>query len=75
MKRRVLVDPQYAGKVVLIAWHHGKIPELARALGAIDAPDKWNAKVFDRVWELTYADGAATFQDLPQEALPGDSDK
>jgi phosphohistidine phosphatase SixA len=71
----VLADPKYAGKVVLIAWHHGKIPELARALGAKDAPDKWNAKVFDRVWELTYTDGAATFQDLPQEALPGDSEK
>jgi phosphohistidine phosphatase SixA len=73
--REVLTDPKYAGKVVLIAWHHGKVPELAKALGAKDAPDKWNAKVFDRVWEITYDGGAPTFKDLPQNALPGDSDK
>ncbi len=28
----VLTDPKYAGKTVLIAWHHGKIPDLAKAL-------------------------------------------
>ena len=71
----VLTNPKYAGKVVLIAWHHGKIPELAKALGAKDAPDKWKGEVFDRVWEITSADGSATFKDLPQNALPGDSDK
>jgi phosphohistidine phosphatase SixA len=71
----VLTDPKYAGKVVLIAWHHGKIPELAKALGVKDCPDKWNSKVFDRVWEITYDNGVATWQDLPQKALPGDSDK
>jgi hypothetical protein len=69
----VLSDPKLAGKVVLIAWHHGKIPELATALGVKNAPDKWDPKVFDRVWEITYQNGAASWQDLPQKALPGDS--
>jgi broad specificity phosphatase PhoE len=74
--RSVLTDPKYAGKVVLIAWHHGKIPELAHALGAKDAPDKWDGEeVFDRVWQITYDKGVATWQDLPEHALPGDSDK
>ncbi len=33
------------------------------------------SKVFDRVWEITYENGAATWKDLPQNALPGDSEK
>jgi len=73
--KAVLTDPKYAGKVVLIAWHHGKIPELAKALGVKDAPDKWDSKVFDRVWEITYDDKRATWKDVPESALPGDSEK
>jgi phosphohistidine phosphatase SixA len=69
----VLHDPRYSGKTVLIAWHHGKIPELARALGETDVPDKWNPKVFDRVWEIIYENGTVTWKNLPQEALPGDA--
>ena len=75
LARKVLTDGKYANKVVLISWHHGKIPELAHALGASDAPDKWNGKVFDRVWEITFDSGKVSFLDLPQKALPGDSDK
>ncbi len=71
----MLNDPKYAGKVVLIAWHHGKIPQLARALGARDVPEKWNPNVFDRVWELTFQDGTVTWKSLPQRALPGDSEE
>jgi phosphohistidine phosphatase SixA len=71
----VLTDTKYAGKTVLIAWHHGKIPELARALGVKDVPDKWNPDVFDRVWEITYQDNVPTWKDLPENALPGDSQK
>ena len=71
----VLTNPKYVGKTVLIAWHHGKIPELAKALGAKDVPDKWDPNVFDRVWEITYDAGVATWKDLPQNALPGDSQK
>ncbi len=73
--KEVLSNPKYDGKVVLIAWHHGKIPELAKALGVKDCPDKWNAKVFDRVWQITYEKGEANWKDLPQKALPGDAEK
>jgi phosphohistidine phosphatase SixA len=69
----VLTEAKYAGKTVLISWHHGTIPELAKALGAKDAPEKWKGQVFDRVWEITYQNGAATWQDMPESALPGDS--
>jgi phosphohistidine phosphatase SixA len=71
----VLTDPKYAGKVVLIAWHHGMIPDLAKALGVNNAPQKWKDSVFDRVWQITYEDGIPSLKDLPQKALPGDSEK
>jgi hypothetical protein len=71
----VLTDHKYAGQVVLIAWHHEKIPALAKALGVEDAPAKWDSTVFDRVWEITYDGSVATLKDLPEEALPGDSTK
>lgn len=73
LAHELLSDPKYAGKTVLIAWHHGNIPELAHALGAKDAPAKWGDDVFDRVWQLTYEKGTATWKDLPENALPGDS--
>lgn len=73
LAHELLTNPKYSGKIVLIAWHHGKIPELAHALGATAAPDKWNSKEFDRVWEISYSNGVATWKNLPQKALPGDS--
>jgi phosphohistidine phosphatase SixA len=73
LAQTLLSDSKYAGKNIVIAWHHGEIPNLAKALGAKDAPDKWNGEVFDRVWVLTYTDGQVQFQNLPQMALPGDS--
>lgn len=62
----------YPGKIVLICWHHGKIPDLAKALG-VSKPPKWDGKVFDRVWQITFPKGKASLQDLPQMLLYGDS--
>jgi hypothetical protein len=70
----LLGDDKYAGKVVCVCWHHGKIPDLANALGAEEVPSPWNEAVFDRVWQLEYgAGGAVTFSDLPQKLLFGDT--
>lgn len=68
-----LLSGKYAGKVVLVAWHHGSIPGFARALGATPPYDKWPDTQFDRVWRIDYHDGKATLTDLPQELMPGDS--
>jgi phosphohistidine phosphatase SixA len=75
LAHEVLSNPKYNGKIVLIAWHHGKIPDLAKALGVTNAPEKWQPEVFDRVWKITFDKGVATWQDLPEHALPGDSEK
>ncbi|MEO8737166.1 MAG: hypothetical protein ABI380_11575 [Edaphobacter sp.] len=68
-----LLGGKYAGKVVLVAWHHGKIPQLAVALGAQPPYTPWPDGQFDRIWRIDYKDGKATLRDLPQELLPGDS--
>ena len=73
--REIFRSPKYAGKTVLICWHHGTAPELARRLGAVNAPHSWKGAVFDRVWEISYDDGKATFRDRPQRLLTGDAER
>jgi streptogramin lyase len=71
----IIGNKKYAGKTVLICWHHGTIPDLAGRLRATGYPKKWKDAVFDRVWQISYDErGAATFADRPQQ-LPGDSPK
>lgn len=72
--KEILKKRSYDGKTVLIAWPNDEIPKFARKLGAEDAPKDWKKKVFDRVWKLTFsADGSVQFANIPQKALPGDS--
>jgi hypothetical protein len=68
-----LLSGKYAGKVVLVAWHHGSIPGFAKALGAVPPYDPWPETQFDRVWRIDYAGGKATLTDLPQGLMAGDS--
>ena len=70
---KTLLSGRYAGKVVLVAWHHGMIPNLARSLSATPPNETWPDKQFDRIWRIDYVDGKATIRDLPQHLLPGDS--
>jgi hypothetical protein len=72
-------DAKYAGKTVLVCWHHGKIPKLAEAVLAraknadrvVDkVPKKWDELVFDQVWQITFDDpGEATFAIRFQQLL------
>jgi hypothetical protein len=72
LARRLLTDERYAGQVVLVCWHHQKLPKLARALGATDAPP-WPDAQFDHVWVITYTPkGGARFDDVHQQLLDGD---
>jgi len=70
---QALLSGKYAGKVVLIAWHHGNIPSLVTALGAKPPVETWPDEQFDRIWRIDYVNGKATIQDLPQHLMPGDS--
>ena len=68
-------NPVYAGKTVLICWHHGKIPKLAQHLGVSKdkTPDPWPPDVFDWVWRIDYEKGKAKLTILPQKLLYGDA--
>jgi hypothetical protein len=70
-----ILSGKYAGKVVLIAWHHGEIPHVAEAFGVTNAPHHWDENVFDQIWLLEWIDGKVQFTALPEELLPGDSTK
>lgn len=70
----ILTGQAFTGKVVLICWHHGTIPDIAKGLG-VAKPPKWDAKVFDRIWQITFPKGKATLTDSPQMLLYGDSAK
>jgi hypothetical protein len=68
-----LLSGKYAGKVVLVCWHHGALPEFAKALGVTPPYEKWPDEQFDKVWRIDYAGGKATLTELPQALMPGDS--
>jgi hypothetical protein len=69
---KAVLGGQYAGKVVLICWHHGEIPALAQALG-VSTPPKWKGSVFDLVWQITYTKGKAKLKVHHQKLLYGDA--
>jgi hypothetical protein len=73
LAKELLTSPRYAGKIVLICWHHGKIPELATNLKAEDVPDHWKRTVFDQVWVITYQDGMGKLTKRHQALMPGDA--
>jgi hypothetical protein len=68
-----LLSGKYAGKVVLVVWHHGKIPQLASALGATPPYAPWPDTQYDRNWRIDYTNGKAALQDLPYVLMPEDS--
>jgi broad specificity phosphatase PhoE len=69
-----VLSGRFAGKDLLICWHHEEIPHLTRSLGVnLTRSYKW-PDVYDRIWVVTYLkDGTPTFEDRPQRLLPGDS--
>jgi hypothetical protein len=76
LAKYLLSNPTFAGKVILICWHHGTIPDLAKRLRA-PVPQrlsKWNPTVFDRVWEINYDTDPPEFHDFPQQLLYGDTE-
>jgi hypothetical protein len=69
-----VLSGKYAGKVVLICWHHGELPALAKALG-VEHPPAWDAQVFDHVWKIEWVNDKAHLTDIPERLMPGDSDR
>jgi broad specificity phosphatase PhoE len=65
------------GGIVLIAWEHEAIPEIAELVVGSNQgiPQHWPGDRFDLVWvfDRTNGDEQWTFTQVPQRLLPGDS--
>jgi len=58
--------------VVLVAWEHNHIPDIAKAFSS-EAPATWPGSRFDDVWVFTRSpDGTYAFAHVAQSLLSGD---
>nr|WP_294553386.1 histidine phosphatase family protein [uncultured Rhodopila sp.] len=74
---RLVREATRAGGVVLIAWQHEAIPEIALLIRGSDEgiPSRWPPARFDLVWVFDRPGGSGSwdFAQVPQNLLPGDS--
>lgn len=73
LAQKILKSSDLKEKVVVICWVHDYLPELAQAFGVKSKKTAWKNSEFDRVWSITFKDGKARLEDIPQHLLPGDS--
>ncbi len=67
-------DDRYDGQVVLVAWQHETLADIAHQFGAANAPIAWG-KNFDRYWVLEFKGvKVKSFKNLPQQLLANDSE-
>jgi len=54
--REIFSKPEYRGKLLVICWHHKKLPEIAALLGAPEGsyPAFWPQDVFNLIIDLRY---------------------
>ncbi len=74
LSKFIFESSAYNQKMIMIVWRHLNIRDLATALGVLNPP-AWDGQAFDRIWQIDYnvQGGVASFKDLPQHLLPGDS--
>jgi hypothetical protein len=57
LAKRLKSGKKYADATILVCWHHGSIPALAKALGvkSADLPwRKWPDDNFDAIWIIDF---------------------
>jgi phosphohistidine phosphatase SixA len=59
---------KYAGKQVVVCWHHGNIPRLMHQLGAKkgDYPDPWDPTVFNLILQVGFSGGDVTVKQVKE---------
>jgi hypothetical protein len=57
---KLLNDPAFAGKLIVVCWTHSELPALASSLNVRlgDFPEQWDEKVFNLIFRLAYKQGA-----------------
>ena len=53
-------NPDYLGKIVVVCWHHGTLPDIAAMLGAPAGtyPDPWPDETFNVILDFRYDPGS-----------------
>ena len=78
MINEINTNPDYNDQVVVVAWTHKILQDIAKEVGLKKAPS-YPSGQFDRVWVITFDGGKkgqkAELHDFPQQLLPGDSKK
>lgn len=65
----IRTNARFTGRSVVICWVHQSLPELARELGATNAPATWHGEDYGSVWRLTYStNGACKFSGWTPES-------
>jgi len=70
--KEIMNDSHYDGKLVVVAWEHNALEDIAAEFG-VDPKPKYPKDDFDRAWLLTFEGGDVKFEDFAQKLLPGDS--
>lgn len=73
MAAKVMENPAYRGKTVIICWTHHDLPQLAAAFGVKPLPPAWKESVYDRLWRITFSPSQTQLVSLPQHLRAGDS--
>lgn len=70
----VMNSPQCDGHLVVIAWEHNGLEDIAFLFGVRPKPN-WPGGAYDRIWFLQPTEAGVSFTDLPQRLMPGDTDQ
>lgn len=70
LAKRILGNPAYAGKTVLICWNHDVLPELAAELGVSPKPPAWKGGEYDQVYLITFRGKAASLTVMAENLRP-----
>ena len=74
----LLEKPMYAGKLVVVCWHHGNLPDLALALKLPKSEIRgtegmdglhWDSDVFDLFWSVTFDGPTPRLKVIKQPAV------
>ena len=77
LAKEITTNPIYSGKIILIAWHHGQIPNLALDFGVPqnELPfTSWPSDRFDFVFLIGWENGQAFLKVDFQLLMYGDTD-
>ncbi len=68
LAQKLLTKKRYAGKTVVVCWHHGNIPPLMRALGTPDGeyPNPWDHTVFNLILRLEFPGGKPKVKEVKE---------